>query len=63
METLHVYYKLRFLGGSEHALPNGKTVLLPKSTADLDTVEFGDYMTQVEADLNERDIFLDEVPA
>ncbi len=62
METLHLYYKLRFLGGDEHTLPNGKTILLPHSTADLDTAAFSDYMTQVEADLNERDIFLDAMP-
>jgi hypothetical protein len=62
-ETLHHYYKSRFLGCDDFNLPNGKTLVIPKSTADLDAAEFGDYMTKVEADLAERDIFLDELPA
>jgi len=44
-------------------LPNGKVLAIPKSTADLDVNEFADYMTAVEADLAERDIFLDEIAA
>lgn len=61
-ETLHHYYKSRFLGCDDFVLPNGKTLVIPHSTADLDAAEFSDYMTQVEADLAERDIFLDEMP-
>ena len=62
-ETLHHYYKSRFLGCDDFALPNGKTLVIPHSTADLDGAEFSDFMTKVEADLAERDIFLDEMPA
>jgi len=36
---------------------------IPKSTADLDVTEFADYMTAVEADLAEREVYLDEIAA
>jgi hypothetical protein len=62
-ETFHVYYKLRFLGGDDIKLPNGKVIVMPKSSADLDKTEFHDYVTQVEQDLNERGVYLDEIPA
>ena len=44
-------------------MPNGKTLLLPRSTANLDTAAFNDYMTAVEAWANEHDVYLDEMPA
>lgn len=59
-ETWHQWAKLRFLGADDVRLPNGKMLVLPKSTSDLDTGEFSDYMTQVEAFANGHGVFLDE---
>lgn len=59
-ETWHTYYKSRFLGCDEVKLPSQKVLLIPRSTADLDVAEFSDYMTKVEADLNERGVFLED---
>lgn len=61
-ESFHLYYKSRFLGMTETVLPNGKTMLIPNSTADLDVAEFSDFYTKVEADAAERGVFLDELP-
>ncbi len=58
-EQFHIYYKSRFLGCVDFALPSGKVIAIPKSTADLDTEAFNEYMAQVEADLAERDVFLE----
>ena len=61
-ETWHSYFKLRLLGGDDVKLPNGKTLVLPKSSAELDTHEFHEYAEKVEAWAAERDVFLDELP-
>ena len=61
-ETWHTYFKSRYLGCDEFELPNKKTMQIPKSTADLDTAEFHDYATQVEAWAGEHDVWLDERP-
>ena len=58
----HEYLKSRFLGTEEFKLPNGKTLNIPLSTADLETSEFNDYMTQVEAWAAQHDVWLDDVP-
>lgn len=58
-EQFHIYYKTRFLGCDDFTLPNGKTVAIPKSSAELDVSEFNEYMTQVESDLADRDVFLE----
>lgn len=60
-EQFHLYYKSRFLGAHDVNLPNGKTILVVESSADLDTGAFSDYMTQVEADANERGVFLEDL--
>lgn len=60
-EQFHLYYKSRFLGAQDVILPNGKTMLVVESSADLDTGAFSDYMTQVEADANERGVFLEDL--
>lgn len=59
-QTWHVYFKQRFLGVDEVKLPNGKTVLTPKSSAELDTSEFNDYVMQVEQWAHSRDIYLED---
>jgi hypothetical protein len=57
-ETFHIYYKSRFLGCDDFSLPNGKTLSIPRSTANLDVAEFSAYMDQVEADAALRGVFL-----
>lgn len=59
-ETYHLYCKKRFLGAKDHDLPNGETLTIPNSTADLDTDEFNEYMEQVEALAAEHGVYLDE---
>lgn len=61
-ETFHLWAKSKFLGATDHVLPSGKTVTVPKSTADLDTAEFSDFMTQVEAFANDAGVFLEDEP-
>lgn len=62
-ESYHEFYKQKLLGADEVSLPNKKTTLITRSTADLDTAEFAEYVEKVEADLAERDVYLDEMPA
>ena len=57
-EQYHEYYKSRFLGCDEMKLPNGKTLVLPRSSADLDSSEFAEYVGKVEADAAERGVYL-----
>lgn len=59
-EVWHEYFKQRFLGMDEVVLPNKKTIRTQKSTAELDTQGFSDYMWQVETWAMDRDIFMDE---
>jgi hypothetical protein len=59
-EQFHLYYKTRFLGATDQLLPNGVTLVIPNSTADLDVAEFSDYMDAVEADAAERGVYLYE---
>ena len=57
-DQMHIYYKSRFLGCDDVALPNGKVLTIPRSSADLDTAEFNEYLAKVEADAAERGVFL-----
>ena len=63
MDTWHLYCKARWLGADDVRLPNGKVIVMPKSTADLDRDAFGDYMTQVEAWANEHGVWLEDMEA
>jgi hypothetical protein len=56
----HLYCKTKFLGAEDVKLPSGKVLVMPLSTADLDTAAFGDYMTKVEAFANEHGAFLED---
>lgn len=56
----HLYCKSRWLGADDVKLPNGKVIVIPRSTADLDTSAFNDYMTAVEAWANERNCYLED---
>lgn len=57
-EVWHTWAKSRFLGCDDVTLPSGKTMTIPKSSADLDVSEFADYVDKVEAWAAERGIFL-----
>lgn len=59
-ETWHKYFKSRFLGCDETLLPNGKTLLIPKSTAVLDVAEFAEFMTKVEVFAHEHNCWLED---
>ena len=51
-------YRGKYLGCDDVKLPNGTTMTIPKSTADLDVAEFGEYFDKVQADCAERGIYL-----
>lgn len=42
-------------------LPNGKTLIVPHSTAELDKGEFHEYVMQVEAFAAERGVYLEDM--
>ena len=58
-DTWHIYYKKRYLGADDYQLPNGQVMSIPRSTADLDTPEFNEYMEKVEAHMAEHDVYLE----
>ena len=58
--TWHEYFKERFLGADEVKLPNRKTRIISRSTADLDKAEFSDFLDKVQAWCAERNVWLDE---
>jgi hypothetical protein len=58
-ETWHKYFCQRFLGADEVKLPNEKTLIIPHGSSDLDTAEFNDFMTQVEAWAGEHGVYLE----
>ena len=61
-ESFHTYFKSKFLGMDEIKLPSGKVVQFPKSTAELDSAEFAEYLDKVEAYAAEKwDVFLEEL--
>ena len=59
-EQYHLYCKTKFLGATEQNLPGGKTLIIPNSSADLDTDEFADFMGNVESLAAEHGVYLDE---
>ena len=59
-ETWHLYFKKKLLGNVETKLPNGKIIQVPQTTTVLDTSQFHDFATQVEAWANNRGVFLPE---
>lgn len=60
-QTWHYYFRSRFLGCDEVKMPNGETLLIPLSTADLDIAEFNVYMEQVEHWAAMRDVWLEDL--
>lgn len=62
-EVWHHYFKQRFVGSDEYTLPNKKVIQIPKSSADLDTAEFADYMMQVEMWAQKHEVYMDDLAA
>jgi len=60
-EVWHEYFKQRFIGVDEFALPNGKVLHRAMSSADLDTAAFADYMLAVEEFAMSRNVYLDDM--
>lgn len=60
-DTFHVWARSKWLGCTDHVLPNGRSLSIPKSTRDLDVAEFNEYMTEVEAWANDRGVFLEDM--
>jgi hypothetical protein len=59
-ELWHIYFKFKYIGADDFKLPNGKVINQAKSTADLDKVQFNNYMTEVEVWCNEHGIYLED---
>ncbi len=62
-EAWHEYLKQKFIGRDEVKLPNGKTSVITKSSADLNIAEFNAFMEQVEAWAAEHDVYLQDLAA
>lgn len=62
-EQWHLYAKSKWIGCDDVRLPNGKVVTIPRSSAELDTGEFNDYMTQLEAWAADRGVYLEDLAA
>lgn len=60
-DTWHLWAKTKFLGCDDYVLPSGRTHTEARSTAGLDVAQFNDYMTQVEAFANERNVYLEDM--
>ena len=60
VNSYHLHYRKTFLGCDDVELPNGMTMTIPRSTANLDEDKFSDYLTRVEADAAERRIYLED---
>lgn len=61
IEAWHEWVKSKWLGCEDVRLPNGVTLVVPNSSADLDPSEFSDFMTAFEAWAAERDVYLPDM--
>ena len=57
-EVWHEYFKRRYLGADDVRLPNGKTSVITRSTADLEIPEFGEYFDKVQAWAADHEVWL-----
>src|SRR5690349_8573904 len=60
-DTWHVYMKQRYLGCVDTLMPNDKTVSVPRTTTELDTQEFNEYMLKVELWAGEHGCYLEDM--
>ena len=58
-QAFHAYYASKFLGADDLRLPGGRMLTVPHSTSALDVAEFSDYFDRVQADANERGVYLE----
>ena len=61
VSSWHEWTKSKWLGCEDVRLPNGATLTVPNSSADLDPAEFSDFMTAFEAWAAERDVYLPDM--
>ena len=59
-ESWLMYFKSKFLGADDIRLPDGKVVVRPFSSSELDKPEFADFLDQIQAWAAERGIVLAE---
>ena len=66
-EVWHEYFKQRYIGADEIELPNGKTLVRPHSSAELDMSKgtdeqpsFNEYMERVEAWAAQHGVYLQD---
>jgi hypothetical protein len=57
-DTWHLQFKKSILGAVDTKLPNGMTLTIPNSTAELDVAEFSDYFEKVQAWAASRSVWL-----
>lgn len=57
----HEYMKQRFIGVDEFVLPNKEILKRTKSSAELDTSDFAEYMRHVEEFAMSRNVYMDDV--
>jgi hypothetical protein len=62
-ETWHTWAKSKFLGCDEVKLPSGRTLIIPRSSADLDVAEFSDLMTKLEVWANDQGVYMEDIAA
>ncbi len=62
-EVWHCYMKQRYLGVDEVVMPNKKVMQMPRSSAELNTSEFAEYMGQVEQWAMGHDVYMDDQAA
>ena len=58
-EEWHLYLRGRFLDSESHRLPNGKDIIIPRETHNLDVDSFNEYLAEVEAWAATHDVWLD----
>lgn len=58
-ESYHLYFKSKYLGCNDVQMPNGKTMAVPRTTTELDTSEFAEYVQRVETWAAKRDVFVE----
>jgi hypothetical protein len=59
-DTWHLYWKGRILGCDDVKLPNGRVIVMPRTTTELDVPAFSAYMQEIEAWAAERGVTLPE---
>ena len=56
VDELHEIYKAMFAPKKRYTMPSGNEVVIAKSTAEMDTLEFTEYVERIRADAGEMNI-------